>query len=163
MNTCLGRSRAAILAACAYFGCAWISDSAANAAHHLSDLNHRMQHKTAQIRHEVYRAQTGQASVYSSKFTGRKMASGERFNPTSDSAASSTLPLGTVAAVTNLRNGRTTTVKIRDRSPYHAGRIVELSLQSAKKLGISGRGMGHVAVAPLIIPKSMRHELIAAR
>jgi len=148
----LGQFRAAILAACTYFGCACINDTTAHAAHHRSSVTHRMPHKTAYALHQVHRAQTGQASVYSSKFAGRKMAGGERFSPTSDTAASSTLPLGTVAVVTNLRNGRTTTVKIRDRSSRHAGRIVDLSPQSAKKLGISGHGTGHVAVAPLSTP-----------
>ena len=164
MHTRLGQLRAIILAACTYFGCACINDAVAHATHHHPHLVYRTLSKTAQSGHKIHRAQTGQASVYSSKFTGRKMASGGRFSPTSDSAASSTLPLGTVALVTNLRNGRTTTVKIRDHSRLHAGRIVDLSPQSAKKLGFPRYAVGHVAVAPLSTPKSTAaHQSVAAR
>ena len=63
------------------------------------------------------RKQQGRASYYASRFANRKMANGNRFNPNSDVAASKTLPLGTIAKVTNLSNGKTATVKVEDRGP----------------------------------------------
>jgi rare lipoprotein A len=93
--------------------------------------------------------QTGVASVYSDRFRGRRMADGTQFLPGSDSAASKTLPLGTTAQVTNLQNGRTATVQIRDRGPHRAGRIIDLSPSSAGALGMPRRGTAPVAVAPV--------------
>jgi len=66
---------------------------------------------------------------------GRKMADGTPFDPASNAAASKSLSLGTTARVTNLKNGRTTVVKIRDRGPYKAGRIIDVSPGSADALG----------------------------
>jgi len=163
VNRHLARSGAAILAACTYFACAWMSYTSAKAANHHRNV---AIHKTAHARHETHHAQTGQASVYNSRLAGRKMASGEKFNPNSDSAASRTLPIGTVAAVTNLQNGRTTTVRIRDHGPDHrAGRIVDLSPKSAKMLGITKHGTGHVAIVPIIRPRpaAPKHKSIASR
>src|SRR4051794_8342946 len=58
--------------------------------------------------------QRGIASVYAEKFRGRRMADGTRFDPVSNAAASTSLRLGTTAHVTNLKNGRTATVQVRD-------------------------------------------------
>src|SRR3712207_959605 len=66
--------------------------------------------------------QRGEASYYGPQVAGRATASGERFDPSSDMAAHRALPLGTRARVANLRNGRSTTVRIRDRGPYVTGR-----------------------------------------
>ncbi len=77
------------------------------------------------------------------------MADGTRFNPVSNAAASKTLPLGTMARVTNLENGRTATVQVRDRGPHRAGRIIDVSPGSAGALGMTRDGVASVAVAPL--------------
>ena len=61
------------------------------------------------------RVQHGKASYYGHEFDGRTMANGRRFRPNSKAAASKTLPLGTTARVTNLHNGRSTTVRVEDR------------------------------------------------
>ena len=58
------------------------------------------------------RPQRGRASYYGREFNGRKMANGRRFNPNSNSAASRSLPLGTVARVKNLRSKQETTVRV---------------------------------------------------
>ena len=81
------------------------------------------------------------------------MADGAAMNPHGDNAASRTLPLGTVATVTNLETHKTAIVTIQDRGPYVQGRIVDLSPSTARKIGITRRkGISRVVVAPIVIP-----------
>ncbi len=95
-------------------------------------------------------AQRGQASFYHPhRFTGRPMANGEPFDPRSNSAAHRTLPLGTVAEVTNLRNGESRTVVIEDRGPYVRGRIIDVSPRTADELGMRESGTAPVEVRPI--------------
>jgi rare lipoprotein A len=99
------------------------------------------------------RKRVGKASFYARMFAGRKMADGTRMEPTGNSAASLTLPLGTTAKVTNLETGRAAVVTIRDRGPYVAGRIVDLSPATAQEIGLDRRtGVTKVEVAPIAVP-----------
>jgi rare lipoprotein A len=99
------------------------------------------------------RARVGVASFYASAFFGRPMANGAPMNPRGNNAASRTLPLGTVAKVTNLDTGKSAVVTIQDRGPYVKGRIVDLSPSTAHKIGISRReGVSKVVVAPVVVP-----------
>jgi rare lipoprotein A len=99
------------------------------------------------------RKRFGKASIYAPMFAGRKMADGTRMRPTSNNAASRTLPLGTTAKVTNLETGKTAVVTIHDRGPYVAGRIVDLSPATARDIGLDRRtGVTRVVVAPIAIP-----------
>lgn len=95
------------------------------------------------------RVQRGKASIYAAGLQGRKMADGTPFDPASNAAASKTLPLGTTARVTNVENGRTATVQVRDRGPHRAGRIIDVSPGSAGALGMTHDGIAPVTVAPL--------------
>ena len=96
----------------------------------------------------------GKASFYANKFAGRKMADGTPMDPHGDNAASKTLPLGTTAKVTNLETGKSAVVTIQDRGPYVPGRIVDLSPDTAKEIGISHRkGVALVEVAPIAVPQ----------
>ncbi len=61
-------------------------------------------------------------------------------------AASKTLPIGTVVKVTNPENGRTVKVRINDRGPYVRGRSLDLSHRAAQKLGITHKGVARVKV-----------------
>lgn len=99
------------------------------------------------------RKQAGRASFYSHRFAHRKMADGKRMNPNADVAASKTLPLGSVAKVTNLQNGKTATVKIEDRGPYVDGRVVDLAPKVADKLDFAGKGVAPVEVKPITLPQ----------
>jgi rare lipoprotein A len=100
------------------------------------------------------RKRMGKASFYANKFAGRKMADGTRMNPHGNNAASKTLPLGTTAKVTNLETGKSAVVTIQDRGPYVPGRIVDLSPETAKQIGISHRkGVALVVVAPIAVPQ----------
>ena len=71
-------------------------------------------------------------------FHGKTTASGEVFNADDYTAAHLTLPFGTMVMVTNLSNGRQIIVRINDRGPFVTGRIIDLSQEAAKSLGISG-------------------------
>lgn len=95
-------------------------------------------------------AQRGEASYYHpERFAGRPMANGDRFNPESNAAAHRTLPLGTVADVTNLQNGETRRVVIEDRGPYAGGRVIDLSPRTAEELGMRHQGVAPVEVRPV--------------
>jgi rare lipoprotein A len=96
--------------------------------------------------------QTGEASFYGRKFYGKKMADGTPMDPKSNVAASKTLPLGTTARVTNLDNGKSAIVEIRDRGPFVAGRIVDVSPTTADKLDMRDDGVAPVRVTPIDIP-----------
>jgi rare lipoprotein A len=95
----------------------------------------------------------GNASYYARQFFGKTMANGAPMNPRGNNAASRTLPLGTVAKVTNVATGKSAIIKIEDRGPYIKGRIVDLSPSTAHRIGITKRiGVAKVVVAPLAVP-----------
>jgi rare lipoprotein A len=95
----------------------------------------------------------GRASFYAKKFAGRKMADGNIMDPHDNNAASKTLPLGTIAKVTNLETGKSAVVTIEDRGPYVDGRIVDLSPATAEKIGLKKeQGVTKVTVAPIAVP-----------
>jgi rare lipoprotein A len=99
------------------------------------------------------RKRRGRASYYARQFFGKTMANGVPMNPRGNNAASRTLPLGTVARVTNVTNGKSAIIKIEDRGPYIKGRIVDLSPSTAQKIGITRRiGVAKVVVAPIAVP-----------
>lgn len=95
----------------------------------------------------------GKASYYGKEFFGRKMADGTPMDPESNIAASRTLPIGTKAKVTNLDNGKSAVVEIRDRGPYIEGRIVDLTPKTAAKLDMTERGVVPVEVTPIEVPQ----------
>lgn len=88
----------------------------------------------------------GTASWYGGYFNGRKTSSGVVFDTMAPMAAHKTLPFGTTARVTNLANGRMTWVVIRDRGPFVRGRIIDLSVYSARQLGMVEAGTAPVKV-----------------
>jgi rare lipoprotein A len=79
--------------------------------------------------------QEGMASFYSHR--GRN-ASGGRSDPNSLTAAHRHLPFGSRVVVTNLKSGKQVTVTVNDRGPFRKGRIIDLSREAAKQLGIKG-------------------------
>ena len=80
--------------------------------------------------------QHGKASYYANKFHGQKTASGERMNQNDLTAASKVLPLGSTATVTNLETGQSVDVKINDRGPFVAGRVIDLSKSAAAAIDL---------------------------
>jgi peptidoglycan lytic transglycosylase len=99
------------------------------------------------------RKQKGEASFYAKHLANHKMADGHRMNPNADIAASKTLPLGSVAKVTNLDNGKSATVNIEDRGPYVKGRVVDLTPKVAKQLDVTHKGVAPVEVKPITLPQ----------
>jgi rare lipoprotein A len=83
---------------------------------------------------------TGLASWYGPDFHGRPTSSKEIFNMNDMTAAHRTLPFGTWVLVSNLNNGRSVAVRINDRGPFVAGRIIDLSYAAARMLGVVGPG-----------------------
>ncbi|MGF6726239.1 rare lipoprotein A [Paraburkholderia sp. GAS41] len=96
----------------------------------------------------------GKISYYGREFYSKKMADGTPMDPQSNSAASKTLPLGTKARVTNLKNGSSAEVEIRDRGPYVQNRIVDVSPKTADQLGLKKDGTAPVEVKPLAVPQA---------
>ncbi len=92
---------------------------------------------------------SGVASYYGRKFHGRRTASGERFDMHALTAAHRTLPFGSLVQVTNPANGRSVTVRINDRGPFHSGRVIDVSRAAASELGLIGAGRGEVELALL--------------
>ena len=83
----------------------------------------------------------GLASWYGADFHGRRTANGERYNMYAMTAAHKTLPLGTDVTVTHRQSGRRVRVRINDRGPFVAGRVIDLSLAAAKALGSAEAGV----------------------
>ncbi|MFV2060962.1 MAG: septal ring lytic transglycosylase RlpA family protein [Gammaproteobacteria bacterium] len=88
----------------------------------------------------------GIASWYGKKFHGRSTSSGEKYNMYGMTAAHKNLPLPSYVRVTNLKNKRSIIVKVNDRGPFHANRIIDLSYAAATKLNIISTGTGIVEV-----------------
>ena len=88
----------------------------------------------------------GIASWYGKKFHGRKTSSGEVYDMYKMTAAHKHLPLPTYVKVKNLENGKTITVRVNDRGPFHDNRIIDLSYAAATKLGILGKGTASVEI-----------------
>jgi len=92
------------------------------------------------------RVERGSASWYGPGLEGRPTASGRPFDPRALTAAHPALPLGTKAVVTDLANGRSVEVEIDDRGPYVPGRVIDLSLAAAERLGMVEAGVAPVLV-----------------
>lgn len=88
----------------------------------------------------------GLASWYGSAFHGRMTANGEVFDRHSIAAAHPTLPLPSYVRVTNLANGNSMIVRVNDRGPYHANRLMDVSEEVAQALEFRQRGTAKVRV-----------------
>jgi rare lipoprotein A len=86
----------------------------------------------------------GVASWYGPDFHGGKTSNGEYYDMTAFTAAHKTLPMNTQVRVTNLDNGRSTIVRINDRGPFVANRIIDLSYAAAKEIGMIKKGTARV-------------------
>jgi rare lipoprotein A len=89
---------------------------------------------------------TGMASWYGAAFHGRRTANGEVYDMASLSAAHPTMPLPSYARVTNLENGYSVVVRVNDRGPYHAGRVMDVSSRVADVLDMKAMGTAKVKV-----------------
>jgi len=85
--------------------------------------------------------QRGRVSLYGASFAGKTTASGERFDPDALTMAHRTLPFGTIVRVTNVENQRSVEVRVNDRGPFVAGRIADVSMAAAQRLGMVADGV----------------------
>jgi rare lipoprotein A len=106
--------------------------------------------------------ETGIGSWYGDEFAGKLTANGEIFDPTKITAAHKTLPMPSVVRVTNLDNGRSLVVRINDRGPFVAGRIIDLSREAARLIGFKDAGIAKVRVQ-ILTEQSLRLEELARR
>lgn len=96
------------------------------------------------LSHEPSPARTASQGVASFYSEGIETASGEKFDKNDLTAAHPTLPFGTRLRVTNVSTGRSVTVRVNDRGPYVAGRVVDVSYSAAEALGMVGKGVANV-------------------
>lgn len=95
-------------------------------------------------------SEVGRASFYGGHFHGRRTSSGELFNQYTLTAAHPTLPIPSYARVTNLNNGKSIVVRINDRGPFHAKRIIDVSRAAAEKLDFVRAGTAQVRVEQIL-------------
>lgn len=95
---------------------------------------------------DAFPPETGVASWYGEAFHGKKTANGESFDMRAMTAAHRKLPFGTFVTVTNLADGRSVVVRINDRGPFVAGRIIDLSKAAAMAIGLDRTGTALVEV-----------------
>jgi len=98
---------------------------------------------------QAYRAgfsETGLASWYGPEFQRKRTASGERFDMNALTAAHRSLPFDSYVRVTNIATGRSVVVRINDRGPFVADRIIDLSARAARQLGIKEDGVVPVRI-----------------
>ena len=88
----------------------------------------------------------GISSFYAEDFHGKLTANGEVYDMYGVTAAHKTLPLNTVCRVTNLANNKSLILRINDRGPYIAGRILDCSYGAAKKLDFIQQGTTDVKI-----------------
>src|SRR5215510_6883210 len=102
---------------------------------------HRQRSRPATVSERI-----GTASYYR---PSQRLASGMPFNARALTAAHRTLPFGTRVRIKHLGNGRWVDVRINDRGPYIAGRIIDLSKAAADVIGMTGRGIARVSMTVL--------------
>ena len=94
----------------------------------------------------------GKASWYGFKFNGERTSNGELYDMFAMTGAHKTLPIPSYVRVTNLNNRTSVIVRINDRGPFHAGRVIDLSYAAAQRLGITRVGTGDVEVE-VVVPQ----------
>jgi rare lipoprotein A len=107
------------------------------------------------------RAEVGIASWYGHPFHGRPTASGEIFDMEALTAAHRTLPLGAIVEVTNLSNTKRIQIRVNDRGPFVANRIVDLSHGSAKQIDMPG--IANVRLIVIRLPRTRGPDLFAVQ
>ena len=92
--------------------------------------------------------QVGMAGIIPTELNGTKTSNGETYNMNQMLATSKTLPLPTIAKVTNLENGESVVVRINNRGPFVNTRIMDLSAAAAEKIGITNQSKVQVQIMP---------------
>jgi len=105
--------------------------------------------------HQPIYSETGIASWYGPPYHNRVGANGVVYDENGISAAHRTLPMGSLIRVVNLKTGQSAVMRITDRGPFVAGRILDLSVGAAKAVGLWRAGTGQVRIDVFSTPKPM--------
>ncbi len=105
--------------------------------------------------HRPLYTQVGYATWYSAPYEGRRTADGQVFSDAAMAAAHRTLPMGSLIQVTNLTTGQTGVMRITDRGPFVEGRILDMTIASAKATGIYRSGLAKVRIDVYETPKPL--------
>jgi len=103
--------------------------------------------------HKPILTEVGLATWYTAPYKGKKAANGQVFDDNNLTAAHRTLPMGSLIVVTNLKTGQSSAMRIADRGPFVEGRIIDLTLASAKATGVYRIGLAQVRVDVYQAPK----------
>ncbi|HEY2861265.1 MAG TPA: septal ring lytic transglycosylase RlpA family protein [Terracidiphilus sp.] len=103
--------------------------------------------------HRPIESETGYATWYTAPYKGRRAANGQVFDDRALTAAHRTLPMGSLIVVTNLKTGQSSAMRITDRGPFVDGRILDLTIASARATGVYREGLAHVRIDVYETPK----------
>jgi rare lipoprotein A len=103
--------------------------------------------------HKPIESEQGLATWYTAPYKGRKAANGQVFSDHALTLAHRTLPMGSLVTVTNLKTGQSAAMRVTDRGPFVDGRIVDLTIASAKATGIYRVGTAQVRLDVYQTPK----------
>jgi rare lipoprotein A (peptidoglycan hydrolase) len=98
----------------------------------------------------IGRSQTGIAAWYGGRYVGRRTSSGEQLDTTHLTAAHRSLPLNSLARVTNLRNGCSVVVRVTDRGPINHSLLIDMSPRAADDLHMKEAGLVPVRVEQVV-------------
>lgn len=107
------------------------------------------------LSHRPIYSEEGQATWYTAPYKGRKAANGEVFRDDALTAAHRTLPMGSLIVVTNLKTRQASAMRISDRGPFVPDKIIDLTLASAKSIGMYRMGTAPVRIDVYETPKPM--------
>jgi rare lipoprotein A len=102
--------------------------------------------------HKPVFTETGTASWYGPPYNRRRGANGQVFDQDALTAAHRTLPMNSLIRVTNLRNGKSAVMHVTDRGPFVPGRVLDLSMASAKETGVYLPGTAMVRIDVFAVP-----------
>ena len=107
------------------------------------------------LEHRPIYSEVGEATWYTAPYKGRKSANGQVFSDDALTAAHRTLPMGSLVVVTNLVTRQASAMRISDRGPFVPNKIIDLTLASAKSIGLYRVGTARVKVDVYQTPKPM--------
>jgi rare lipoprotein A len=103
--------------------------------------------------HKPVLSEVGYATWYTAPYKGRRAANGQVFDDDAMTAAHRTLPMGSLVVVTNMKTGESSAMRITDRGPFVEGRMLDLTIASAKAVGVYRVGMAMVRMDVYETPK----------
>lgn len=107
------------------------------------------------LAHKPIYSETGAATWYTAPYKGRKAANGQVFRDDALTAAHRTLPMGSLVVVTNLTTRQASAMRISDRGPFVPDKTIDLTIASAKAIGIYRMGTAPVRIDVYETPKPM--------